>query len=217
MSNDVINNSVHQLIAAEIKRRGLTMAKLSRLMGRNGSYLFQFLKRGSPVELHEDDRKVLASVLGLDENLLRVNTTDVANMPGAGIVSRRVAIAGSKDLPLHRVSNPGKRMLYSKIAKDVCVRPPIQVDADKAFAVLIASDDLKPVWRAGDTVYFVPDSQLRTEDGAAVITPDGIVVGIFGGYSDTGVMITTHLAEGAAPREIAPFSALAREVCIVRR
>jgi hypothetical protein len=217
MSNDVINTPVHQLIAAEIERRGLTWAKLSRLMGRNSSYLFQFLKRGSPVELHEKDRKVLAGVLGLDENLLRINTTDVANAPVAGIVSRRVAIAGSKDLPLHRVTSRGRQTVYARAAKDVCERPPVLVDAPNAFAILIAGDDLDPIWRVGDTVYFDPESPLRAGDGAAVTTPDGIKVGIFRGYSEGGVMISTRTNQDGAGEEIAPYSGLAREVCLLRR
>lgn len=54
-------------LAAE---RGESLAALSRLIGRNEAYLQQFIARGIPRKLDEDDRLTLARYLGVDERLL---------------------------------------------------------------------------------------------------------------------------------------------------
>src|SRR3546814_13360797 len=43
---------------------------LSRLIGRNPSYIQQYIKRGTPRKLSETDRRTLARYFGVDEQLL---------------------------------------------------------------------------------------------------------------------------------------------------
>lgn len=65
-------------LAAEPRRRlkeiagerGRSLAELSRAIGRNPAYLQQFVERGSPKRLPEDDRRHLAIYLGIDEREL---------------------------------------------------------------------------------------------------------------------------------------------------
>lgn len=45
-------------------------ASLSRMIGRNPSYIQQFIKRGTPKRLNEDDRAALARYFGVDEAFL---------------------------------------------------------------------------------------------------------------------------------------------------
>ncbi len=54
-------------LAAE---RGESLANLSALIGRNAAYLQQFVARGSPKRLADDDRLRLAKFLNVDERLL---------------------------------------------------------------------------------------------------------------------------------------------------
>jgi hypothetical protein len=49
---------------------GEDYASLSRLLGRNSAYVQQFMKRGSPKKLPEDERRVLARYFGVSEELL---------------------------------------------------------------------------------------------------------------------------------------------------
>lgn len=53
------------------ERQGASLAQLSALIGRNPAYLHQFVHRGSPRKLDEDDRLVLARFFGVDEAELR--------------------------------------------------------------------------------------------------------------------------------------------------
>lgn len=52
------------------KSRGASLASLSELLGRNSSYLQQFIKKGSPRKLEEGDRRTLAEFFGVDESEL---------------------------------------------------------------------------------------------------------------------------------------------------
>ena len=51
-------------------QRGESLANLSRIIGRNAAYLQQFVTRGSPRRLPEDDRLLLAKHLNVDEREL---------------------------------------------------------------------------------------------------------------------------------------------------
>ena len=53
-----------------IRDRGEDYAGLSRLIGRNAAYIQQYIKRGSPRRLAEDDRRQLAAYFGIDEAML---------------------------------------------------------------------------------------------------------------------------------------------------
>jgi len=53
-----------------IRERGDDYASLSRLLGRNSAYVQQFIKRGVPRKLDEDDRRILADYFGVAEELL---------------------------------------------------------------------------------------------------------------------------------------------------
>ena len=51
--------------------RGVSLAALSELIGRNPSYLQQFIRKGSPRKMEEQDRATLARFLGVGEEELR--------------------------------------------------------------------------------------------------------------------------------------------------
>ena len=53
------------------QERGVSLAALSELLDRNSSYLQQFIRKGSPRKLEEQDRATLARFLGVGEEELR--------------------------------------------------------------------------------------------------------------------------------------------------
>ena len=57
-------------------------ASISRLLGRNPAYIQQFIKRGSPRKLDDDDRRRLASFFGVDEQVLG----GPGNSPSGGMI-----------------------------------------------------------------------------------------------------------------------------------
>ena len=74
--------------------RGVSLAALSELIGRNASYLQQFVRKGSPRKLEENDRKVLARFFGVDELELGAPRVEPE---GAGKFSRRLPLSSSAE------------------------------------------------------------------------------------------------------------------------
>jgi hypothetical protein len=95
---------VRQILDQLIRERGEDYASLSRLIGRNPSYIQQFIKRGTPKRLNEDDRSILAQHLGVDEVTLggrsqaEPNLKRVAGPKGHERACRRVARVQSEQL-----------------------------------------------------------------------------------------------------------------------
>jgi phage repressor protein C with HTH and peptisase S24 domain len=56
-----------QRLLALADERRVSLSQLSKLIGRNATYLQQFVRKGSPRKLEETDRRTLARFLGIDE------------------------------------------------------------------------------------------------------------------------------------------------------
>jgi hypothetical protein len=64
------DNDPRQVLERLIRERKDDYAGLSRMLGRNAAYIHQFIHRGSPKRLREEDRKMLARYFRIDERLL---------------------------------------------------------------------------------------------------------------------------------------------------
>ena len=84
-----------------IEEQGADYTGLSRLIGRNPAYIQQYIKRGTPRRLSEEDRRTLAGFFGVSEErlggppivgtadkLVRVARLDVGASAGAGALDR---------------------------------------------------------------------------------------------------------------------------------
>lgn len=58
------------MLARLAAERGDDLASLSRLIGRNAAYVQQYIRRGTPRRLSEDDRRTLARYFGVPEEVL---------------------------------------------------------------------------------------------------------------------------------------------------
>lgn len=94
--------------------RGVSLSGLSALIGRNAAYLQQFVRKGSPRKLEENDRRTLADFFGVPEAelgapLARDVAVAGAPEPAAGVRVRRIAAdwADIPRLPLGASAGPG--------------------------------------------------------------------------------------------------------------
>ena len=71
-------------LMALVAAQGVSLAGLSALLGRNASYLQQFVRKGSPRKLEENDRRTLARFFGVDEAELGGSADDLASADYAG-------------------------------------------------------------------------------------------------------------------------------------
>lgn len=106
---------VRARLVALATARGVSLAALSALIGRNTTYLQQFVRKGSPRKLEENDRRTLAQFFGVDEaelgagsrsTVIAVGQRGVVTAPGI----QRAALAEWADiprLPLGASAGPG--------------------------------------------------------------------------------------------------------------
>ena len=64
-------NSIRKKLSFFIKQnKQLNLRDLSRKLKKNDAYLQQYISRGSPAFLPEEERKMLSDIINLDINLL---------------------------------------------------------------------------------------------------------------------------------------------------
>src|SRR6187200_1786621 len=68
--------------------RGEDFAGLSRMLGRNAAYIQQFVRRGVPKRLKEEERRKLARYFSVPEELLGGPPDDSARMDGLVSIKR---------------------------------------------------------------------------------------------------------------------------------
>lgn len=149
------------------KERGVSLAELSRLLGRNGAYLQQYLARGSPRLLPEGDRARLARYFGVVEALLGGPEPD-------GLVEvRRLDIGAS--------AGPGG-MVDREAARAAALFSPAQlkrmgVRAAAASMIRVAGDSMAPTLEDGDEVLVDHDSRIVAGKGAIFVARiDGVLM-----------------------------------------
>ena len=65
-------------------KHGASLSGLSELIGRNSTYLQQFIRKGSPRKLEENDRRTLAQFFGIDESELGAPEDNSSLIAGKG-------------------------------------------------------------------------------------------------------------------------------------
>jgi len=81
---------------AELAReKGSSLAALSRMLGRNTSYLQQYITKGSPRKLEEDDRRKLAQFFGVSEMELGASEERSSDEAGEWVDLARLSVTAS--------------------------------------------------------------------------------------------------------------------------
>jgi repressor LexA len=164
---------------ALVATSGESYAALSRMLQRNEAYLQQYVKRGTPRQLAERDRKLLASYFRVDEAVLGGPQSDAIIPPSAQV--RRLDIAAS--------AGPGvlaedDRALGSEYF-DPRLLHSLGVRADRSAALRAKGESMAPTIEDGDLMLVdESDSRIPARAGIFVIRIDGALmvkrVGHFG-------------------------------------
>lgn len=124
-------------------------AALSRLIGRNSAYIQQFIKRGTPKKLAEDDRRKLARYFGINEHMLGGPISGVPIEPEALIPIARYSVwASAGPGALEGLERPIAQLGFSKGWLEQLSRAKpedlsiIKVEGDSMFPTLNDGDDI---------------------------------------------------------------------------
>jgi len=171
-------------LEALVRERGEDYASLSRLIGRNPAYIQQYIKRGSPQKLDEEDRRTLAAYFGIPERLLGGPAEDaVRALPAEAAAARREA-----DLVLVPHLDVGASAGPGALAGDERLRSRLAFQASwlreltgGSFAELsiirVAGDSMAPTLANGDDILVDRgDAAERLRDGIYVLRVDDALI-----------------------------------------
>jgi hypothetical protein len=156
-----------------IAEKGEDYAALSRLIGRNPAYVQQYIKRGTPRRLAEEDRRLLADYFGIDEALLggrpgggaeaadlvSVARLDVGASAGAGAL-------GDQERALGRIGFDRQWLRRIGVAR-----------GGQLSVIRVQGDSMVPTLADGDEILVDhEDGAGRLRDGIYVLRIEGALV-----------------------------------------
>lgn len=152
--------------------QGASLSGLSEMIGRNSTYLQQFIRKGSPRKLEENDRRTLARFFGVDESQLgapedisppaaRGRGADWVDVPrlalgasaGPGALSGEEAAIGAFRFSRRWLRGQG-------------------LDPARLSAIAVAGDSMEPTLRDGDEI-LVDSAPRPLRDGIHVVRVGG--------------------------------------------
>lgn len=156
-------------------QRGTSLSALSRLLGRNPSYLQQFVRKGSPRKLEEVDRATLARYFGVGEEELgapeEISLVRNQGIDGDWIDVPRLELGVSAG---PGVLNHGEQAVGSLRFSKAWLR---QQGLDPALlsSVEVIGDSMEPSLRDGDEI-LVERISGPPRDGVHVVRLDGALL-----------------------------------------
>ena len=142
-------NDPRKVLERLCAERGEDFAGLSRLLGKNPAYIQQFIRRGTPRRLREDERGKLARYFGISESLLGGPDHQRAEQPAGLIAIGRSAVrasAGPGAIPVSEEAVPyfafDRRWLKALTAASADHLSMIRVEGDSMAPTLGDGDDI---------------------------------------------------------------------------
>lgn len=152
-----------------IVERRCNYSGISRLLGRNPTYIQQYLRKGSPRHLDERDRSVLARFFGVDETVL------------GGPARRSGPVVELVQVPMLNIeASAGHGALAEMEAKSAqfgfdpgWLRKLTASSAPRLSIIGVRGDSMEPTLSDGDDVLVdLGDGQSRLRDGIYVLRMD---------------------------------------------
>jgi phage repressor protein C with HTH and peptisase S24 domain len=153
--------------------RGEDFAGLSRMLGRNPAYIQQYVRRGVPRRLKEEERRKLARYFSVSESLLGGPPEEPRGADGLVNIKRHpvTVSAGPGAIVLEEQGRPyfgfDERWLKALTATSPARLSIVRVEGDSMAPTLSAGDDI---------LVDLGDSADRLRDGIYVLRVDDAVV-----------------------------------------
>ena len=166
-------NDPREVLERLCAERGEDFAGLSRMLGRNPAYIQQFVRRGVPRRLREEERRKLARYFGIAEALLGGPAEEIA--PAAGLVSVKrhpvTVSAGPGAIVTEELGKP-YFAFDERWLKALTPSSPANLSI-----VRVEGDSMAPTLNAGDDILVdLGDTGDRLRDGIYVLRIDEALV-----------------------------------------
>ena len=170
----MVTSNPRQVLERLCAERGENFASLSRLIGRNDAYIQQFLRKGTPRQLRERERRTLARYFQIPESMLGGLPEDAAAEFGELVPVARVPVrasAGPGSIPGEEVARP-YFAFDPQWLKGITGSP-----ASKLSVIRVEGDSMAPTLSAGDDILVdLADGGDRLRDGIYVLRVDGALL-----------------------------------------
>ncbi|MBA3677046.1 MAG: S24 family peptidase [Sphingosinicella sp.] len=154
-----------------IEERGEDYAGLSRLIGRNAAYMQQYIKRGTPRRLAEEDRRILASYFGVSEQLLGGSSVSAH---GEHVAVPQLDVGASAG---GGAFSDGERALSHLAFDRKWLRSVGAGDGKQMSIIRVQGDSMVPALAEGDEILVDRgDAAERLRDGIYVLRRDDALV-----------------------------------------
>src|SRR5579863_5857172 len=156
--------------------RGVSLAALSSLISRNGTYLQQFVRKGSPRRLEETDRRTLARFFDVAERELG-GTEDISSISGESRVKSprqdwvdvpRLALGASAGPGAFAGSGAGQEQPIGAFRFATHWLRQQGLDPAQLTAIAVTGDSMEPTLRDGDEI-LVDRTSRAVRDGVYVV------------------------------------------------
>lgn len=157
-----------------LRERGVDYAALSARIGRNPAYIQQYIKRGSPRRLADQDRARIAAFLGVPEAMLGGPERRVAALGGTQqgrdmVLVPKLAIGASAGAGASVDGEP----VEGSIAFDPKWLRDLGADSRALSIIRVAGDSMAPTLNDGDDILVDGgDAADRLRDGIYVLRMD---------------------------------------------
>jgi len=166
-------NDPRQVLERLCAERGEDFAGLSRMLGRNAAYIQQFVRRGVPRRLGEDERRKLARYFAVSEALLGGPPEEPAAANGLVSVKRHpvTVSAGPGAIVAEELGKP-YFAFDERWLKALTPSAPANLSI-----VRVEGDSMAPTLNAGDDILVdLGDGAERLRDGIYVLRIDEALV-----------------------------------------
>ena len=159
-----------------LAERGVDYVRLSEKIGRNPAYIQQYIKRGSPRRLAEQDRARIAAYLGVPEAMLGgpVQRVAAARSRGADMVLvPKLAIGASAGAGASIDGEP----VEGAVAFDPKWLRELGADPRALSIIRVEGDSMAPTLNDGDDILVDSgDAAARLRDGIYVLRMDDVLM-----------------------------------------
>jgi phage repressor protein C with HTH and peptisase S24 domain len=220
---------VRQRLDDLIQDRGEDYASLSRLLGRNQAYVQQFIKRGIPRRLSENDRRLLAIHFDVPEAYLGGPTGLVAQLAPAGEPADPMQDAGYVLIPAYDVRAAAgdgaladAESVSGALAFQARWARTIASGGIKALSVVkVEGDSMFPTLADGDNILIDTADRERLRDGIYVLRVEDALMVKRLSLSPAGRKVTIRSDNPAYPTwpdcDPADISVIGRVVWVGRK
>jgi len=182
----ILRDPVRRRLLRLLTAKGSTLRTASVAMGRNDAYLQQFVYRGTPKVLAEDDREILAEHLGCRPELLKHGrsfrlSTHARRPPPSDAYSAPIGYSAVPEADVRM--EPDAEALHGELREtgeawlfaDSFIRHRLRADPGDLWMIEVDGDSMEPLLSSGDHILIDASRTVPAPPGIFVIW-DGIAL-----------------------------------------